>query len=296
MSLPQFERSVSLSHHTTFRIGGPATAFLVVRNPDEVVQATWKASGMGLPWHVIGHGSNLLVSDKGFDGAVIVFKDDTPPHRNADGTVVASGGYALGELVAFMAEGGIAGLEDLAGIPGTVGGALCGNAGAYGTAIGDRLKSILLLDRDGGMRRAAASDLRLAYRSSALKESGEVVLEATFHAARGDPDRLRRHVEERLADRRQKHPDPLRVATAGSFFKNPTASDGRRIAAGRLLEDAGCKELAVGGARVWPAHANIIVAEGAAQAAHVGELAARMSARVAEQHGITLVPEVVYFE
>ncbi|MFA5811180.1 MAG: UDP-N-acetylmuramate dehydrogenase [bacterium] len=296
MTLPRFERGVQLSTYTTFRIGGPATAFTIARSSDEVTEAAWKAEGQGLPWHVIGHGSNLLVSDNGFDGAVIVFRDERPPRLNCDGSVTVSGGAALHSLVDFMAINGLSGLENLVGIPGTVGGAICGNAGAYGTAISERLVSVVLLDRMGGMRHAVPEELMFAYRSSTLRVNNEVVLEATFFAEHADPSEIRQAIEERLADRCHKHPDPSRVPTAGSYFKNPPSDNGRRMPAGQLLEEAGCKDMRVGGAHLWHSHANIIVTDGNATAKDVRNLASEMANRVEERFGLRLMPEVIYLE
>jgi len=289
-----FLRGVPLSCHTTFRIGGPAQAFYEAHSADDVVEASWKAEGMGLPWQVIGHGSNILASDSGYPGAVIAFKDDSPPTINADGTVTASGGLSLARLIDFMAKAGLASLEEMAGIPGTVGGAIAGNAGAYGMSVGDRVLSVLLLDRNGNMHRVGRDQLRFSYRWSSIKENGHVALSATFSAMRREPSEIARAIEARLCDRAEKHPDPAVVSTAGSFFKNPTGEDGARIAAGRLLEEAGCKGLSVGGASLWHSHANIIVTDGRATARDVRELARCMSAKVSERWGIELLPEVLY--
>jgi UDP-N-acetylmuramate dehydrogenase len=294
MPAPLFQKSIPLAKHTTFRIGGPAQAFIQARSADEVVEAVWKAEGMGLPWQVIGHGSNILASDTGYPGAVIVFKDETPPRIDDDDTVTASGGAGLWGLIDFMAGSGLAGLEDLAGIPGTVGGAICGNAGAYGMAIGERIDSVLLLDRNGSMRKVYREDLKFTYRGSSIKENGFVVLEATFSTRIEDPSTIREAVEDRLADRAKKHPDPDLVCTAGSFFKNPVSEDGKRIAAGRLIEEAGCKGFRVGGASLWDTHANIIVTDGNALAKDVKKLAQLISGRVGEHWGIDLTPEVSY--
>ncbi len=296
MTLPRFKRNVALSSHTTFRIGGPAKAFIEVSTPDQVIEAAWKAEGMGLPWQVIGQGSNILASDSGYSGAIIVFQDPNPPRIEEDGAITVSGGHPLQSLVEFMAGCGAAGLQDLIGIPGTVGGAIAGNAGAYGTAVSDPLKSVLLLDRNGGMKRVKSDELRFAYRSSSIKERGEVVLEATFNVQKASPEELQQLLRERMADRRRKHPDWREVPTAGSYFKNPLGDGGVRMAAGKLLEEAGCKGLRVGGAYLWPMHANIIVTERDASARDVRALAEMMSRSVAEKCGIALTPEVVYLE
>jgi UDP-N-acetylmuramate dehydrogenase len=294
MSKPLFKRGVPLSSHTTFRIGGPAQAFFVANSTDAVVEATWRAEGMGLPWQVIGHGSNILASDKGYPGAIIVFKDESASLINTDGTITVSGGLALSKLVDFTAHAGLGGFEDLAGIPGTVGGAIAGNAGAYGRAIGDRVISVLLLDRNGSVHKACREDIKFSYRWSSIKENGSVILEATLSADSRNPAEIEGMIQARLEDRGGKHPDPTVVGTAGSFFKNPTDEDGRRIAAGKLLEEAGCQDLKVGGATLWHAHANIIVTSGSATARDVRELATRMATMVSEHSGIELTPEVSF--
>ena len=294
MSLQFFEKGVPLASHTTFRIGGPVQAFYEAHCADEVVEATWKAEGMGLPWQVIGHGSNILASDEGYPGAVIVFRDERPPVMNVDGTVTVSGGLTLSNLIEFMAESGCAGIEDLAGIPGTVGGAIAGNAGAYGKSIGERVKSVLLFDRNGTMLRVSRNDLKFAYRWSSVKENGFIILEATIESELSDPAGIRHTISERLADRSGKHPDPEKVNTAGSFFKNPTDEEGKRIAAGQLLEEAGCCELKIGGATLWHSHANIIVADAETKASDVKRLSNEMAERVSKRFGIDLTPEVSF--
>ncbi|MBN1283151.1 MAG: UDP-N-acetylmuramate dehydrogenase [Proteobacteria bacterium] len=296
MSQPCFQSGIRLADHTTFRLGGAARAFCEARTAREVVEGVWKAESMGMGWYVIGHGSNILASDDGYNGTVISFKDSTSPALNRDGTVTVSGGYSLRELIEFCACKGLAGLENFSGIPGTVGGAIAGNAGAYGSSMGEMVGSILLLDRNGNMRKAEGPSLSFTYRSSSIRERGEVVLDATIALRRGDAAEIRALMQKRLSDRRAKHPDPATVATAGSFFKNPTLGDGTRVAAGRLLEQAGCKDLRVGGARPWHTHANIIVTEGPSSASEVMELAKIMSEKVGRVHGIELATEVVYLE
>jgi UDP-N-acetylmuramate dehydrogenase len=289
-----FKRGVCLSNFTTFRLGGPAMALCEAGSADEVMEAVRQASASGIGWRVIGLGSNLLVSDRGFGGAVIVFRERTPPSIGPDGTVRVSGGYPLSDLIGFMASSGLDSLSDLAGIPGTVGGAIAGNAGAYGRQIGDAVSSVLIMDGECRTRCVKPDELEFSYRSSRLRKGQEVVLEASFEATPADPALVSQRMEARLADRRRKHPDWRNVRTAGSYFRNPTAPDGGRTPAGRLLEEAGCRDLSVGGARTWPSHANIIVADEGARTEDVRSLAEMMSGRVEERFGISLVPEVVY--
>lgn len=296
MSLPCFQNGVKLAEHTTFRIGGTARAFCIARSAEEVVEAAWKAESMGMAWYVIGRGSNILASDSGLGNAIIAFKDDHLPVINPDGTVTVSGGLGLWELANFCATNGLSGLENLAGIPGTVGGAIAGNAGAYGTSMGELVRSALLLDKNGNIQKNETREITFTYRGSSIRDGGKVVLEATLALWRRDVHEIESTMAKRLMDRRNKHPDPAKVSTAGSYFKNPELKDGTRVAAGKLLEQAGCKELRIGNAHTWPTHANIIVTDGASSAAEVLELTRRMTERVSQIHGIRLVPEVVYLE
>lgn len=290
------EISAPLINYTTLRIGGPARMLIEAETSDELIAAAKSAADAGLLWRVIGHGSNILASDRGISGAIIIFKNMEPPVISGDGLVRVSAGMPLSELVAALSSQGLSGLENLAGIPGTVGGAIAGNAGAYGSAIGDILKSAVVLARDGNVKTVAASELFFSYRASILKQTLETVIEAEFKTSPSDPALLKKTAESRLADRAQKHPDCKTVPTAGSWFKNPPGSGGKRIAAGRLLEETGCKQLRVGGAFVWPKHANIIVTDGSATSEHVRELANDMARRVEEGFGIKLEWEVAYLE
>lgn len=281
-----------LSHFTTLRIGGPAKAMFEVSSAVELATAIGEAEKMGLSWRVIGHGSNVLAPDDGVSSAIIVFKDDTPPQIEAFGTVRVSGGYPLDAFVRYVVDHGFCGLETLAGIPGTVGGAIAGNAGAYGTWIGTRVQGVKLLWHEGRTREVPAEALAFSYRRSCLRDTREAVLEATFALSPAEPEALKRTMEEKLADRRAKHPDPTTTPTAGSWFKNIRGADGAMTPAGSLLEKAGCRELRVGGASIWPRHANIVVTDGTATAAHVHQLTGEMAARVRGRFGIELVEEV----
>lgn len=291
---PVFQENVPLSRCTTFRIGGPARFFLVAQNAEQVCESVLMAQKMGVPWKIIGQGSNILAADEGYVGAVIAFKNNVKPRMDQDGNVRVSGGAALSSLIDFMARAGIAGTEDLAGIPGTVGGAIAGNAGAYGTPISKALAQVRLLDKQGNITDVPCEDIAFDYRSSSVKDQGSIVLEATFSGLATERSLLRETVRARLDDRAKKHPDPERVGTAGSYFKNPLGADGKRIAAGRLLEEAGCKEFHLGGARLWHSHANIIIADQGARATDVVGLAQEMAACVGERLGFQLSAEVQF--
>ena len=199
-------------------------------------------------------------------------------------------GLAFDEMIRRSLEAGLTGLEFASGIPGTVGGALVGNAGCYGHQIGDFVREALVLRGDGTLETIGAEDFAFGYRRTRLQGGCDVVLEATLQLAHGDLDLAGRTREEKIADRRHKH--PVIEPSAGSWFKNlpPGGPGERRRAAGVLLEEVGAKEMSVGGAAVFPRHANIIINRGGATCADVLALAERMRDAVFERFGVRLEP------
>jgi UDP-N-acetylmuramate dehydrogenase len=200
-------------------------------------------------------------------------------------------------LARFAAEEGLAGLCFAAGIPGTVGGGICGNAGAFGASLGDVLERVEVLTRAGEKKSILRTELEFGYRCSSLQQTGDIVMRAWFKAPAGDAGQLKAEREEILAMRREKHPDWRALPTAGSFFKNlpPETEGGHRRAAGKYLEQAGAKTMREGGAQVFEKHANIVIAGPGAKARDVALLAARMAAAVKEKFGIALEPEVRFW-
>ncbi len=293
-----FKRNIALADHTTFRIGGPARFFCRVHSADAARWAIGAALREHLPWQVIGEGSNILANDELIDRAIIAFVSDEPPRLGEDDVITVSGGASLNALIDFCTEHGFEGMEKLAGIPGTVGGAIAGNAGAYGMCASQHLESVELIMKDGSVITALPDQLAFTYRSSRLKITGDVVLEARYRLRRGSTNALRRAVLLTKQDRRSKHPDYRRYPTAGSFFKNiePADGTGRRIAVGRLLDELGAKNVRVGGAGLWHNHANIIVNYGNATARDVRQLASDLHRRVYDRFGISLEPEVTFLE
>jgi len=293
-----FKSNVPLAEHTTLRIGGPARFFCRARYAWEVEHAVDTALSHGIPWILIGEGSNILVPDEGIDAAVIAFHSDTPPSIDKQERVIVSGGTSLNELVYFCASQGYSGFETLAGIPGTVGGAIAGNAGAYGSTISDYLQSVRLLTPDGSSKNVSADQLAFEYRTSRLRSSSEIVLQATFQPKRGQCTSLISVIEETLIDRHGKHPNYRHYPTVGSFFKNlpPLPGTSRRRAAGKLLEEVGAKNLRKGDAGLWHAHANIVINYGRASAGDVKSLTDEMSRLVHERFGIALEPEITIFD
>jgi len=295
--------AVPMRLHTTLRIGGPADFFFTARAPERLADALRAGHALGLPVHLVGGGSNLLVSDAGLRGLVI---------RNAcekvefDGPVVRAGaGADFLELIQACRERSLAGLAFAAGIPGTVGGAVYGNAGCYGLDIGSLVVDCTHVTPDGAeVEKRPAAWYEFAYRDSRLKRDPRVLLECRLRLAPGDPAAIQREMDEKLEIRRVKHPDWRTEPTAGSYFKNlpsdwqlPGAKHSpgtRRVAAGQLLDECECRGLRVGDAMVYPKHANIIVNAGRATARDVLALAEIMKTRVRERFGVELEEEVVF--
>jgi UDP-N-acetylmuramate dehydrogenase len=276
---------------TSFRTGGPAACFLAVNDAETIARAVREAQRLGISFALIGGGSNLLVSDGGFDGLVI--KVDVRGLEVLEGHVVISGaGEDLMGLVRFAQENNLAGLEFAAGIWGTVGGAIYGNAGAFGGEIGDLIIDVTLVDRAGTVRTVDRDYCRFQYRDSYLKKTREIVAEARLQLQPGDRDAIRKRVEEILALRVTKHPEQL---TAGCVFKNipDRTQPYGKLPAGKLLEEVGAKQMAVGGAKVFERHANIIVNSGNATSADIFALLTMMKEKVRERFGIELEEEVI---
>jgi UDP-N-acetylmuramate dehydrogenase len=284
---------VSLRRHSSFRIGGPADHFFAVRSLKELKSCLRFVREHSLPYYVIGSGTNMLFDDAGFRGLIIKNEVRGINRVRGVGRVSVLSGTSLSDLVSFALEEGLEGIEFAAGIPGSVGGAVFGNAGAWGQSIGQQLQEAVILDRQGNDARVGKDFFEFGYRDSSLKRNHLPVVEAVFMLKKGDKGLIRERMDENLAKRRSPCPSP-KMAYAGSFFKNPVLPDGTRVAAGRLLESVGAKELNRGGAAVYGGHANFILNCGGATAADVRALARTMKARVKRKYGIELEEEVIY--
>lgn len=283
-----------LSAYTTFKLGGPCRGLVTCGTRRELVKAIRDLNEVSEPFTLIGGGSNLLVSDHGLDQVVIRYWSEKPQLARDGNHLVVQGSTLLDDFVSFTVQEGLDGLVSCSGIPGTVGGAIAGNAGAFGEQIGDHLVSATLVDRAGNEWDVLRDDLEFAYRTSRLQRTDAFLAAARFRLKPGPRDRLRTQRQEILQLRASKHPDWKRTPTAGSFFKNiePTSKAERRQAAGWFLEQAGAKALKVGGARTFDKHANIIIAEPGCTAADVHELARQMAALVKARFGFELQSEV----
>jgi UDP-N-acetylmuramate dehydrogenase len=282
------KRSAPIAPYTTFGIGGPADVLVEVYTEQALQKVVAEAATGGMRWLLIGGGSNLLVGDTGFRGVVIVNKID---HLRVDGNRITAGaGADLGEVVEAARQRSLSGLEFAIDIPGTVGGAIRGNAGAFGRSVGDVATRIRLLEGTTLVDRKP-SELGFAYRHSALKTNTNIVVETEFTLQPGDRAEMDRIMGQHAAQRARRHEKGLH--TAGCFFKNPVLPDGSKIAAGQLLEAAGAKEIRDGGAGVHAFHANYIVNKDHATAHEVLRVAREMKRRVEEANGITLEEEVM---
>lgn len=282
------KKNAPIAPYTTFGIGGPADVLAEVYNEAALQQVAREAAANGMRWLLIGGGSNLLVGDTGFRGLVIV---NMIEHLLVEDTRITVGaGADFGEVVEAARQRSLSGLEFAIDIPGTVGGAIRGNAGAFGRSVADVLTRIRLLEGTELVDRKP-SELGFAYRHSRLKESPHIVVEAEFSLAPGDRAEMDRIMGQHAAQRARRKEKGLH--TAGCFFKNPVLPDGTKIAAGQLLEAAGAKEIKEGGAGVHAFHANYIVNKNGATAEQILRVAREMKRRVEEANGITLEEEVM---
>jgi UDP-N-acetylmuramate dehydrogenase len=281
---------------TTFRVGGPADWLIETRNSGEIETALSIARAAGVPVTLLGGGSNVLIADGGIRGLVIRARGGDVQAID-QGRIRADAAVSINGLVRWTINHGRAGLEAWAGTPGTVGGAIFGNAHFGGRLIGDLVTEVRLVGPDGARSDVPAPAMAFGYDRSRLQTSGEVLLSAVFRVSIGEPAVLRGTARESLAFR--KRTQPLDTPSAGCVFQNPergrdTVPDGIPWSAGALVDRAGLKGAAAGGARVSPTHGNFIVNEGAATAADIKRLIDRCKRSVLERFGVELREEIVY--
>jgi UDP-N-acetylmuramate dehydrogenase len=281
----EIRRGEPMSAHTSFRIGGPVTAMVLPKNEGELCAVIARSRAAGVAPVVIGNGTNLLASDGALDLLVVKTHDGLGHMSAADGVVTAGSGVLLSRLAQFALANGLTGLEFAHGIPGTLGGAVCMNAGAYGGEMKDVVAETVALTPGNETVRHAGEANGFAYRHSRFSDSGEIVLSAQIRLKPGDPAAIRARMEE-LADKRRRS-QPLNLPSAGSTFQRPA---GHFAAA--LIEEAGLKGFAVGGAQVSEKHAGFVVNRGGATFQEVRELMAHIQQTVYERFGVTLTPEV----
>ena len=292
----RFRRAAPLAPLTTFKVGGQADWLIDVRTEEELRSALSIAQAAGQQITILGGGSNVLISDKGVRGLVIRVRPMDVSQPSPD-RVRADAGLTINGLVRWTIGRGISGLEAWAGTPGTVGGAIYGNAHFGGRNIGDLVSSVRVVSPQGEARTLAASEMEFGYDSSRLQRTREVLVWAEFKAGSGDPDALRATARASLAHR--KNTQPLETPSAGCIFQNPDPArdaipDGIPPSAGALVDRAGMKGSRLGAAKVSETHANFIVNEGGAKAADIRELVERCKRAVRERFGVALREEIVY--
>lgn len=276
--------NVTLAPYTTMRTGGPAALFAEPRNAQQLAHVHQWAQEKGLSLLILGNGSNLLIADSGFDGLVIHLGRALSEVSVFANTLTAQAGASLAVAARAAAQASLTGLEFAAGIPGSIGGAVCMNAGAYGGEIAQVIVSARVLTPEG-VRTVSKEELSLGYRSSAVMQNGWVVLEATFELAPGSPDEIKATMADLAARRREKQ--PLQYPSCGSFFKRPVG-----YYAGALIEQAGLKGYRVGDAQVSELHAGFVINRGHATSSEIYRLMQEVQCRVQAQFGVTLEPEV----
>ncbi len=287
---------VVLAPLTTFKVGGPADWLVEAWGHAEVRTALELAAAASVPVTMLGGGSNVLVADAGVRGLVVRVRGGAVEQARSD-AVRADAGVTMNGLVRWTIAHGLAGLERWAGTPGTVGGAVHGNAHFEGRLIGDRVQRVGVVSRDGKTAVLDQAAMAFGYDESRLQHTGEVLLWAELAVTPGEPARLREIARASLHHR--KRTQPLALPSAGCVFRNPdpardSLSPGVPRSAGALIERAGLKGAGVGGARVSTVHANFIVNEGGATARDVRTLVERCRAAVREQFGVQLEEEIVY--
>lgn len=274
-----------MSKHTTFRIGGPADFYLCPHSTKEVQQTVQICKEENLPYFILGNGSNLLVSDKGYRGAIIQLWKNFSDISVKDCCITAKAGALLSKVAAEALEEGLTGMEFASGIPGTIGGAVFMNAGAYGGEMKDIIKEVKVLDDQGEIRVLSNEEMKLGYRTSIVKEKGYTVLSAVLQLKKGDASVIRETMED-LKNRRTSK-QPLDMPSAGSTFKRPEG-----YFAGKLIMDSGLRGFSMGGAQVSEKHCGFVVNKGGATAEDVTALIREVQRRVKEKFGVELETEV----
>ncbi|RHC09745.1 UDP-N-acetylmuramate dehydrogenase [Dorea formicigenerans] len=274
-----------MSRHTTFRVGGPADFFVTPKAKEEVRDVIRICKEAGMPYYIIGNGSNLLVSDAGYRGVIVqIYKEMNEVKVEGD-LVKAQAGALLSGIAAKALGAELSGFEFASGIPGTIGGACVMNAGAYGGEMKDVLESVTVLTDEGKIIELGRNELELGYRTSVIAKKGYIVLGAVLKLERGDGEKIKTYMDELKEKRVTKQ--PLEYPSAGSTFKRPEG-----YFAGKLIEDAGLRGFQVGGAQVSEKHCGFVINRNHATAADIMELMRQVQIRVKENSGVDLEPEV----
>lgn len=282
----QIKTDEDMGRHTTFRTGGPADYYVEPRDAGELAAVLRLCRSEDMPYYILGNGSNLLVSDRGYHGVIVAMGHKAWSMIRAEGTNIRAGaGTLLSAVARYALQESLTGLEFAAGIPGTLGGAVVMNAGAYGSEMKNVLASVTVLTAEGEVLTIDAADLELGYRTSCILKKGYVVLEAELALKKGEAETIRAAMDDLAAQRKSKQ--PLEYPSAGSTFKRPQG-----YFAGKLIQDAGLRGFMVGGAQVSEKHCGFVINRDHATAADVMNLCREVQRRVYETAGVTMEMEV----
>ena len=271
----QVKKDEPMKSHTTFRVGGPADYFVTPQTAEEVAKVIEACTQEKVPYYIVGNGSNLLVSDKGYEGVIIQIYKQMNQVKVEGAQIHVQAGALLSMIAKRALDAELTGFEFAAGIPGTLGGACVMNAGAYGGEMKDVLKSVTVLTDKGEVKTLAKEELELGYRTSVIAKKGYIVLEAVLELQKGEKEKI------------QAAMDDLEYPSAGSTFKRPEG-----YFAGKLIQDAGLRGFQVGGAQVSEKHCGFVINKDQATASDVMNLMNQVSDKVYEEFGVRLQPEV----
>ena len=274
-----------MKNHTTFKIGGPAQYYVTPESVTQIQEVVSLCRDMNIPLHVIGNGSNILVGDDGVDGVVLALFNTFSDYEIKDNVITAQAGMSLIKLAVIALREGLTGLEFASGIPGSVGGAVYMNAGAYDGQMKDVVTSVTVLDEAGNIRILGRDELDMGYRTSAVAKHNMIVLQVIIELKAGNKEQIKDRMNQ--LSELMKHKQPLEYPSAGSTFKRPEG-----YFAGKLIADAGLKGYSIGGAAVSEKHAGFVVNMGGATAKDVVELTDYIKKRIIEQFGVTLELEI----
>lgn len=276
-----------MAGHTTFRIGGPADCFLQIENTEQIKKVQRYLKLLEIPYFVMGNGSNLLVDDSGYRGIVLQIGQKMSGITVEGSCIIAEAGALLSQVAHVAMEHSLTGLEFASGIPGTVGGGVMMNAGAYGGDMSQVVTQVCVISDEGETLKLANETMEFGYRTSTIRHNSFLVTEVTFELQKGDKDVIKAKMEELAVRRREKQ--PLEYPSAGSTFKRPEG-----YFAGKLIMDAGLSGFQIGGARVSDKHAGFIINTGNATARDVKRVIAVVQERVKEKFRVDLEPEIVF--
>lgn len=276
-----------MSRHTTFKVGGPCSVLVKIDEINQLKNLLPYLVSENIPYFFLGNGSNLLVSDKGYKGVIITFSPSMAEDVQIDGErVVAGAGVLLSKVAKKALDASLTGFEFAAGIPGTVGGAMVMNAGAYDGEMKHVVESVEILDTEGNLRTLSCEEMDFGYRTSILKREPFIVTKVVFRLQKGDTNVIKAKMDDLATRRREKQ--PLEYPSAGSTFKRPEGHF-----AGKLIMDAGLRGYQVGGARVSDKHCGFVINTGNATASDVNQLMEDVIKEVEDKFQVTLQPEVI---